>query len=625
MMKLFQRLRYQIDKSLSRSFLSVIYILLILVFSVVLIITTIDFHSFEQSNGFIERFFDFFFASLIGESNDPNSSIINILINTTIAITGLFFSSVVIGLIVNIISDRIDEIRQGKSSIQESDHQLILGWSSGISLVMRELLLANENKTNANIVILDEMNPVEANEKIQHMFSEKKDYQKIVPKKGATYNRKHLNHVNLNAAKSIIINHNDDMKTIKTLAAIVNNPDRKEEKYNIVSKLNKKENYDLAKIIGGDEAQVLYFGDMLARIDAQTCLQTGLANVYLELVNFDGDEIYFHREKSLIGLSYGEAVISYDSSSIIGIERNSMILINPSFDEIIEANDNLIAISEDDDTVIKNGKSHTNLDMTKIVNTKVKTKKVETVFIFGSAFDGLDKISVVCSHLIKYLDNGSKINLVNDNSKTLDLIEKLDLTKDIDINFINGDIKSREFLDTLDINDGDNVLIVSSFDGVNNIDDCDAETLFTLINLRDIEKKTNKNFLLTTELINSQNAEIFASDSDDDYLYSEDIVQSMLVQIAENPLLGKFFDYLSSPQGSEIYFRPITDYVDITEPIDFYTICKSAGEKGETAIGYQASKKKKLRSLNAGVNINPKKSQRRQFKLNDKIIVFSDN
>ena len=624
-MKLFQRLRYQIDKSLSRSFLSVIYILFILVFSVVLIITTIDFHSSEQSNGFIERFFDFFFASLIGEGSDPNSSIINILINTTIAITGLFFSSVVIGLIVNIISDRIDEIRQGKSAIQESDHQLILGWSSGISLVMRELLLANENKTNANIVILDEMNPVEANEKIQHMFSEKKDYQKIIPKKGATYNRKHLKHVNLNAAKSIIINHNDDMKTIKTLAAIVNNPDRKEEKYNIVSKLNKKENYDLAKIIGGDEAQVLYFGDMLARIDAQTCLQTGLANVYLELVNFDGDEIYFHREKSLIGLSYGEAVISYDSSSIIGIERNSMILINPSFDEIIDANDNLIAISEDDDTVIKNGKSHTNLDMTKIVNTKVKTKKVETVFIFGSAFDGLNKINVVCSHLIKYLDNGSKINLVNDNSKTLDLIEKLDLIKEIDINFINGDIKSREFLDTLDINDGDNVLIVSSFDGVNNIDDCDAETLFTLINLRDIEKKTNKNFLLTTELINSQNAEIFASDSDDDYLYSEDIVQSMLVQIAENPLLGKFFDYLSSPQGSEIYFRPITDYVDITEPIDFYTICKSAGEKGETAIGYQASKKKKLRSLNAGVNINPKKSQRRQFKLNDKIIVFSDN
>ena len=624
-MKLFQRLRYQIDKSLSRSFLSVIYILFIVVVLVVLLITTLDFHSSGQSNSFIERFFDFFFASLIGEGNDSNSSLVNILNNTVIAITGLFFSSVVIGLIVNVISDRIDEIRQGKSAIQESDHQLILGWSSGISLVIRELLLANENKTNANIVILDQMNPVDANEKIQHMFSEKKDYQKIIPKQGATYSRKHLNHVNLNAAKSVLINHNDDMKTIKTLAAIINNPDRKEEKYNIVSKLNKKENYDLAKIIGGDEAQVLYFGDMLARIDAQTCLQTGLANVYLELVNFDGDEIYFHKEKSLIGLNYGEAVISYDSSSIIGIERDGKILINPSFDETIEANDNLIAISEDDDTVIKDGESHTNIDTTKIVNTKSKTKKVETVFIFGGAFDGLDKINVVCSHLAKYLDSGSNIKLVNDNPNTLDLIERLDSNKEIDISFINGDIKSREFLDTLDINDGDNVLIVSSFNGVNNIDDCDAETLFTLINLRDIEKKTGKNFLLTTELINSQNAEIFASDSDDDYLYSEDIVQSMLVQIAENPLLGKFFDYLSSPQGSEIYFRPITDYVDIREPIDFYTICKSAGEKGETAIGYQASKKKKLRSLNAGVNINPKKSERKQYKPNDKLIVFSDN
>ena len=118
-MKLFQRLRYQIDKSLSRSFLSVIYILFIVVVLVVLLITTLDFHSSGQSNSFIERFFDFFFASLIGEGNDSNSSLVNILNNTVIAITGLFFSSVVIGLIVNVISDRIDEIRQGKSAIQE--------------------------------------------------------------------------------------------------------------------------------------------------------------------------------------------------------------------------------------------------------------------------------------------------------------------------------------------------------------------------------------------------------------------------------------------------------------------------------------------------------------------------
>ena len=59
------------------------------------------------------------------------------------------------------------------------------------------------------------------------------------------------------------------------------------------------------------------------------------------------------------------------------------------------------------------------------------------------------------------------------------------------------------------IKSGDKVLILSSFNGINDIDSCDAQTLFTLINLRDIEKRENKNFVLTTELINSKNARNF--------------------------------------------------------------------------------------------------------------------
>ena len=172
---------------------------------------------------------------------------------------------------------------------------------------------------------------------------------------------------------------------------------------------------------------------------------------------------------------------------------------------------------------------------------------------------------------------------------------------------------------------GSKVLILSSFNGVNDIDSCDAQTLFTLINLRDIEKRENKNFVLTTELINSNNAEIFASDMDDDYLYSEDIVQSMLVQISENPSLNKFFDDLASPEGSEIYFKPISDYVDTSEPIDFYTICKSALDKGQTALGYQIADNEYLKELDSGIVINPVKSEEKLFNSEDMLIVFADD
>ena len=472
------------------------------------------------------------------------------------------------------------------------------------------------------------MNPVQMNEKLLKMFPERKDYERIIPKQGSTFDRDNLQTININESRSILINHLDDMNTIKTMAAIINNPNRRSEPYNISTKINSRKNYELARIIGGEESTVLYFGDMLSRIDAQTCLQSGLANVFLELVNFDGDEIYFTHESSLENRTFREAVLSYDTSSIIGIERASEIILSPSFDEIIQAGDKIISISEDDDKVLKDGINLPDSGLyneNNLIRAINKDDKVERVFVLGSSEDDLSKIRVLSKNLMKYLDSGSEIFLVNDREDTKALLEEIENKNHLVFNHILGDIRSRDFLNTLDLRNGDKILILSPFNGFNEIESCDADVLFTLINLRDIQVKTGKNFSLTTELINSKNAELFQSERDDDYLYSEVIVQSMLVQIAENPSLGDFFNYLVSPKGAEIYFRSMSDYVDISKPIDFYSVCESAGLKGETAIGYQRTSNQELKSFNAGVNINPLKSKKRTFSNNDKVIVFAEN
>ena len=620
-----KKFRYFIDKSLARSFLYVCYLLAFLVFITVVSITAIDIYFGEgEWSSFWLVFTNYFFDSLIGEGTKENTLFINVLLNLLVTLTGLFVSSIVIGIIVTAITDRIESVRQGTGYIDESNHQLILGWSSGITLVFREFLLANENQKNTNIVFMDNINPVEANQRIITQFPNKKDYQRIIPKQGNISDRKHLEIVNVDKARSIFINHEDDMESIKAIAAIVNNPNRRKEKYNIVSKMNIKENYELAKIIGGDETKVLFFGDMLARVGAQSCLQSGLANVYLELVNFDGDEIYFHKEPTLVGKNYGDAVLSYDTSSVIGIERDGNVIVNPNANEEIMNNDSIIAISMDDDTVIKDGKDIIPA-ANKIANKVSNNNKTENIFIFGHSEGDLSRLKVICNHLIKYIDDGSSICLVNEDSDTLSLIEDIRSDKNIKVSFIQGNFRSREFLENIQIKSGDKVLILSPFNGTNDIDSSDAETLFTLINLRDIEKRKNKNFVLTTELINSKNAEIFASNMNDDYLYSEDIVQSMLVQISENPTMDKFFNDLASPEGSEIYFKPITDYIDISEPIDFYTVCKSALNKGQTAIGYQIADNEYLKELDSGIVLNPVKSEEKLFNSEDMLIVFADD
>ena len=626
-MHFFKKFRYFIDKSLARSFLYVCYLLAFLVFITVFSMTFVDIYFGDGDwNSFWFIFTNYFFESLIGEGTKENSSFVNFLLNFSVAMTGLLVSSIVIGIIVQAITDRIESIRNGTGFIDEKNHQLILGWSSGIDLVFREFLLANENQKNANIVFMDNINPVEANQRIMAKFPDKKDYQRIIPKQGKTSDRKYLDIVNVDQARSIFINHDDDMQSIKAIAAIVNNPNRKNDKYNIVSKMNLRENYELAKIIGGEETKVLFFGDMLGRVGAQSCLQSGLAHVYLELVNFDGDEIYFHEEPSLVGKNYGDAVLSYDTSCVIGIERKGDVIINPSANEKIIDNDSIIAVSMDDDTVIKDGKNITP-DNSKIVNeTKSKNKK-ESVYIFGNNEGDLSRLKVICSHLAKYLDDGSSICLINEDKNSLQIAEQVTFDSDnkIKVSFIEGDFRSREFLEDLKLESNTKILILSPYNGLNDIDECDAKTLFTLINLRDIEKRENKNFVLTTELINSNNAEIFSSDMDDDYLYSEDIVQSMLVQISENPSLDKFFDDLASPAGSEIYFKPLNEYIEMSEPIDFYTISKSALNKGETAIGYQIADNEHLKELDCGIIINPVKSEKRLFNNEDMLIVFADD
>ena len=45
-------------------------------------------------------------------------------------------------------------------------------------------------------------------------------------------------------------------------------------------------------MVGRDEAELILVGDLIARIIAQTCRQSGLSVVYTELLDFDGDEIY---------------------------------------------------------------------------------------------------------------------------------------------------------------------------------------------------------------------------------------------------------------------------------------------------------------------------------------------
>jgi hypothetical protein len=78
-------------------------------------------------------------------------------------------------------------------------------------------------------------------------------------------------------------------------------------------------------------------------------------------------------------------------------------------------------------------------------------------------------------------------------------------------------------------------------------------------------------------------------------------------------------------EGSEIYFKPIIDYIKAESEVNFYTLVESASRKNEVALGYKIQKYTSDADKDYGVVLNPEKSGKVIFEKSDKIIVLAED
>ena len=109
--------------------------------------------------------------------------------------------------------------------------------------------------------------------------------------------------VSLATAKAIILpaseSDDPDASVIKTMLAIRKDRAESGNPCHIVAEIHHRRNMEVARIVGRDDAELLFTSGLIARIMAQTCRQSGLPAIYTELLNFAGDEIYFVHHKNL--------------------------------------------------------------------------------------------------------------------------------------------------------------------------------------------------------------------------------------------------------------------------------------------------------------------------------------
>lgn len=558
-----------------------------------------------------------------GDVNSDEVSIVFVLSMLAVTLGGVFTVSMLIGVLSNGLQDKLADLRKGRSRVIEANHTVILGWSPQIFPIISELVLANANQKKPRIVVMGEHDKVGMEEEIKERVSDTKNT-KIVCRSGSPIDLNDLTMVSIHDSKSIVIlspeSADPDSHVIKTLLAITNNPNRRAEPHHIVAEIREPRNMEVARMVGRDEAELVLVGDLIARITAQTCRQSGLSVVYQELLDFGGDEIYFKEESALVGKTFGEALSAYEDSAIIGIKSKDGVKLNPPMDAKINAGDQIIAVSADDDTIRLSNVTDYKVNDKAIRNGKAEASKPERTLILGWNW----RVPTILNELDNYVPKKSEATVVA-NIEGGDAIITRDCPqlKNQKVTFTQGDTTDRRMLDSLNVPSYNHVILLCS-DTLEQ-QESDARTLVTLLHLRDIGDKHGNTFSIVSEMLDMRNRELAEVTRADDFIVGDKIVSLMISQIAENKYLNAVFTDLFDPEGSEIYLKPASAYVASGESVNFYTVIEAAKRRGEVAFGYRLKAHAKDASKSYGVAVNPQKSKMVAFSEEDKIIVLAES
>ncbi len=625
-----QRFQYWLDNYMSRGAgaliggLAVVSVVIISIAALILVVGgRLLAPAGEEPPGFIEAFWLSLMRTLDAGTMGGDAGWGFRIVMLLVTIGGVFVVSALIGVLSAGLEDRLEELRKGRSLVLESDHTLILGWTPQIFTILSELVTANESrKSGAVIVVMAEQDKVEMEDEIRARVEDTKNT-KIICRSGSPLDLSDLEIGSPHTARAIVIlpeGEDPDTHVIKSTLAMTNNPNRADRSYHIVTQIRDPKNLDVMKLLGArDLVQPILSNDLIARLTAQTSRQSGLSVVYTELMNFGGDEIYFKEEPVLVGKTYGEALLAFESSAPLGVCRaDGGIYLNPPMDFKIEPGDQIFAVAADEDKLILDGAPQVDEAVIRF-GGKASPPKAERALILGWNDFG----ATVVRELDSYVAEGSQVTVVADLPDFEARLEKEAANlKNQKLVALRGDIRDRSLLDSLQVTEYDHVMVLA----YHHLEpqQADAITLVALLHLRDIAEKDETPFSIVSEMLDLRNRALAEAANVDDFIVSDHLVSLATAQIAEEARLMGVFSDLFDPQGAEIYLKPVGDYVETGKPVNFYSVVEAARRRGETAFGYRVARESHRAEASYGVRVNPKKSEKITFAPEDKIVILAE-
>lgn len=570
----------------------------------------------------------------IGE--DSGGNVLNKVVGVGTVFLGLILFSSLVAFITSQFEAKLDDLRKGRSEVIEKKHTLILGFGDRVLEIIRELTIANESEKSPAVVVLAEKEKDEMDEFFRERIEDLKTT-RIVTRSGSTSSIQMLSRVSASEAKSVIILNNAqvdasaeekalaDARVLKTILAVIASTGE-ENCPPIIAEIHEQSKRELAQNLSS-RISIIDEHSILAKLMVQTSRISGLAHVYDTLVGFEGCEFYYHRPpQGLAGMKYEDLLFHYPTCSVLGV-RNAAgeIHLNPPPGTGLNDTDEAILLAEDDST-IKYSKTRIETKVPAGEPAPQQSKIVENQLIVGWS----KKAPVIVDEYSKYLVEGSSIDVVVDDIDDEMRKEFGDIQARhaaIKIRLIKANFHNQDVMQKLKPDHYDNVIILTGDGG--NAELRDSETIADLLEFRRYFKSLGSagtKTQLITEVADSDNIELIEEAGVQDFLISNQFVSKIYAQASEEPNVLKVYDDLFSPEGSEVYIKPVSLFMSqLPGKVSFADLCAAALRRNETCFGVRLRDEETDHEKNYGIYINPEKGRVFDLKQGDWLITLAED
>uniref|UniRef100_M1BB20 Ion channel DMI1 n=1 Tax=Solanum tuberosum TaxID=4113 RepID=M1BB20_SOLTU len=280
------------------------------------------------------------------------------VVSVLISSGGMLIFAMMLGLVSDAISEKVDSLRKGKSEVIESNHILVLGWSDKLGSLLKQLAIANKSIGGGVVVVLAERDKEEMEMDIAKLEF---DFMgtSVICRSGSPLILADLKKVSVSKARAIIVlasDENADQSDARALRVVLSLTGVREGlRGHVVVEMSDLDNEPLVKLVGGELIETVVAHDVIGRLMIQCALQPGLAQIWEDILGFENAEFYIKRWPQLDGVPFEDVLVSFPEAIPCGVKvaaYGGKIIINPDDRYVLKEGDEVLVIAEDDDTYV---------------------------------------------------------------------------------------------------------------------------------------------------------------------------------------------------------------------------------------------------------------------------------